>query len=771
LVSRFPAAVALVVFLLGLGLTGVRDVSAHAFLDKSDPAANAVLNSSPQVISLWFTEPLEHTYTRAELYDQMGMKMPDATFQFVSSDPKALTLTVPANLPNGTYSVVYQTLSAADGHEAQGYFAFTIGTESDVRTVVPPAATTTGGPPEWMKTIARWIPLLGLTVCVAVWPIWLLVLRPAISPAWQAGPRLTRRVRRLAALGIAVALLGSVFALLVQADGARDQNSLLDATRSTLTDTRYGRIWLYRVVAFLVFAVVLSLCAWWWPKRRKAVAALTLLAAVVLPIPFSLIAHASAQTAGRTTAIAFDVVHLLGASLWVGGLFVLVGGLLPTLRDLTPAGRRTVLARAIPRFSAIALTAWGVLVLTGLYNAWLQVGNLDGLRDTAYGHSLEIKLLLLAPLLALAASNLLVVSRHVRQDRTEGAESIWSRRFAFAVGTEALLVVAVLLVVGRLTSQPPAREALAQETGQVGRTLDLSGRSATLTIAPAVVGSNHYRLDVAGDALPPQTEALLRLTPPDVQAGQKEIKLERVPGNAFEYHGSELSIVGDWQITAVVREIGEFNYSGATTVPVAATAAGGLPGEPWHFGSGGLAGLVLMVAGIAGLALAWYAGRTPLRKESAGLAVVALALGAVLLLQSRVDATTTVPLTAKDPVPADQASVTRGRDAFQADCAVCHGATGRGDGPAAASVNPSYPPPADFTTAHAKAHYDGEFFNWIKYGKPPTAMPPFGNTLTDAQIWDVINYIRVVFQGAPGATPAAGASPAASPEPTMMPMP
>ena len=69
----------------------------------------------------------------------------------------------------------------------------------------------------------------------------------------------------------------------------------------------------------------------------------------------------------------------------------------------------------------------------------------------------------------------------------------------------------------------------------------------------------------------------------------------------------------------------------------------------------------------------------------------------------------------------------------------CHGVAGRGDGPAAGAYSP---PPADFTTAHAQMHLDGEFFYWIKNGKPPTAMPAFGDQLTDDQIWDVINYLR-----------------------------
>jgi mono/diheme cytochrome c family protein len=266
---------------------------------------------------------------------------------------------------------------------------------------------------------------------------------------------------------------------------------------------------------------------------------------------------------------------------------------------------------------------------------------------------------------------------------------------------------------------------------------------------------------------------VLRLTVPTVNAGQQEVDLVRAAGNDFEAHGSELSIAGDWQIQAIVRNIGQFEYQATTTLAVGTTPpSNGVPGDAWHFRTeGGIAGLLLIVAGIAALALAWAAGRTPLRKECGGLGVVAIALGAILLVQARTAATLAVPLTAKDPVVADAGSVTRGSQIFAANCAVCHGATGRGDGPAAGSLTPATPPPADFTSAHARLHYDGEFFNWIKDGKLHTAMPAFGDKLTDQDIWDVINYLRVEFQGAPQATPAAGASPTASASPTPMPMP
>ena len=41
-----------------------------------------------------------------------------------------------------------------------------------------------------------------------------------------------------------------------------------------------------------------------------------------------------------------------------------------------------------------------------------------------------------------------------------------------------------------------------------------------------------------------------------------------------------------------------------------------------------------------------------------------------------------------------------------------------------------------------------QLFGWIQDGKAGTSMPAFGD-LTDEQIWDLINYIQVEFQGKP----------------------
>lgn len=745
-------AMAPLLIVLAVLLLSPPGADAHAFLKSSNPVANAVLADTPIRVTLRFTEPLERVATtRAALFDQFGTQIETRPVEFDPADPMAMVLVMPDRLPNGTYSVVWQTLSSADGHRAQGYIPFTIGTVDDIQSVTPPALEESAGPPVWLQTLARWTSYLGLAITVAVFPVWLLVVRPAISPTWQAGPRATRRVRRLGYAGVGIALIGAVLALAVQIDTAGGGSGLISTAGSVLTDTRLGRIWVVRVLLLLAAAVALMSAAWWWPRRQRALTALTIGACAVTTVPFALVSHASAQDNGRATAIAFDTAHLLAASLWSGGLIVLVAGLLPTLRELTPSGRRIVLARALPRFSALALSAWAIIAITGLYAGWLQVGSLEALQNTSYGSTLTVKLLLVIPLLALAAFNLLVVSRHVKRAAETGTVTRWSSRFTATLVAEVLIVVVVLAVAGRLTSQAPGRDALAQEQNQVDIVLDLQGRPATLSLAPGRAGPNHYRLQIGGEPLGDQVEALLRLTPPDLAgAGAKEVTLLRVAGNAYETHGSEASLAGDWNVEVIVREIGSFQWSTATTIPIRAAIEDG-PRAAWAFRPAGIAGLIIISLGFSALALASRGGRESSRREAAVMGSIAIVLGGALLMQSRISvASPGIPLTTQNPTVADAASIERGASTYAAMCISCHGVAGQGDGPLARTFSP---PAADFTTAHSQAHLDAEFFNWIRDGKPPTDMPAFGSQLSGDQIWDVINYLRALQNAA--ATPVA----------------
>jgi mono/diheme cytochrome c family protein len=88
-------------------------------------------------------------------------------------------------------------------------------------------------------------------------------------------------------------------------------------------------------------------------------------------------------------------------------------------------------------------------------------------------------------------------------------------------------------------------------------------------------------------------------------------------------------------------------------------------------------------------------------------------------------------------------SIAHGAQLYQANCAVCHGAGGHDDGPAAQALSL---PPADLTAEHLWAHSDGELFWFVSHGmEGPTGaltMPGFAGKLSSEARWHLIDYLR-----------------------------
>jgi len=98
-------------------------------------------------------------------------------------------------------------------------------------------------------------------------------------------------------------------------------------------------------------------------------------------------------------------------------------------------------------------------------------------------------------------------------------------------------------------------------------------------------------------------------------------------------------------------------------------------------------------------------------------------------------------------VPADYAGMTSpggdvaaGQEAYDANCASCHGATGVGDGPAGTALDPM---PANLITFVPQVGDDYLFWR-ISTGKEGTSMVAWAGVLTDEDIWNVVAYIRTL---------------------------
>ncbi len=93
----------------------------------------------------------------------------------------------------------------------------------------------------------------------------------------------------------------------------------------------------------------------------------------------------------------------------------------------------------------------------------------------------------------------------------------------------------------------------------------------------------------------------------------------------------------------------------------------------------------------------------------------------------------------KNPLDGNTAVLKDAKVLYTTMCAPCHGEKGRGDGPAAAALNPK---PADHSSKAIQSETDGSLFWKMTTGRGP--MQPFKAKLTDAQRWSLVNYIRTL---------------------------
>lgn len=137
-----------------------------------------------------------------------------------------------------------------------------------------------------------------------------------------------------------------------------------------------------------------------------------------------------------------------------------------------------------------------------------------------------------------------------------------------------------------------------------------------------------------------------------------------------------------------------------------------------------------------------------------GIAVILLFMPNVLLAQGQEMMRPRVPAdkleearALKNPLVATAEIIEKGKALYEGKgmCINCHGASGHGDGPAAANL---IPPPRVFRSHGFWQHRtEGEIFWVIKNGSPGTSMISFGGLLSDEEIWTVMQYERSFVHG------------------------
>jgi copper transport protein len=251
-----PRALLVVFLAAGVVALVAAPASAHAELIQSDPAPGAVLNRAPSSITLSFNEDVEVESGAVRLFDSDGQRVDNG-----GVDVSGQSVTLPApDLGNGAYVVTWRVTSA-DSHPVRGAFTFQVGqggagaTSRQVQGLANRLLAAQGGDPVVgaLAGLARVFVFAGLALLIGgaffvtvIWP-----------------PARTSKAARWVVQGGWIAVFAATLSGLLLYGPYAEALGLGDMFTTTLLGdtlgTRFGKVWLVRLVVLLAIAPLLRL--------------------------------------------------------------------------------------------------------------------------------------------------------------------------------------------------------------------------------------------------------------------------------------------------------------------------------------------------------------------------------------------------------------------------------------------------------------------------------------------------------------------------------
>ncbi|MFE1032159.1 copper resistance CopC/CopD family protein [Streptomyces sp. NPDC058807] len=374
-------------------LAAAGPASAHAALTGSDPQQGAVVDKAPAQVSLTFSESVSLDDDSLRVLDPKGKRVDEGRPS--GTGGTTYTVKLHAGLPDGTYTVTYQVVSA-DSHPVAGAYTFSVGAPSETSVSVY-TTDAGGGVVGWLYGLGRYVSYAGFIVLVGG--------AAFVLACWPRGSGV-RPVQRLVVSGW-LALTAATLVLLLLRGSYTSSGKFGDVFDLTLLgevlQTKSGAALVSRLLLLAAAALFIAVLFGAYDKREGeekrdlsfGLAIGGTAVAAGLAATWAMSEHASV---GLQAGIAMpvDVVHLLAVAAWLGGLTALLVSLYRASAE-TP-----VPTLAVRRFSRVAFGSVVALVATGTYQSWRQLGSWTAFTDTRYGQLLLAKIGLVAVLVGVA---------------------------------------------------------------------------------------------------------------------------------------------------------------------------------------------------------------------------------------------------------------------------------------------------------------------------------------------------------------------------------
>jgi copper transport protein len=551
---------------------------AHAQLEGTSPVSGSTVAREPSEVIFEFNQNVGGTLGAVRVYDAQGEEVDDLDVSHPRGQERWMGVGLKAGLPDGTYTATYRVISA-DTHVVYGGLVFNLGhagaaPKFTVASLIEKnrsgkATEVAFGVVRGLDYVTIALALGGLAFVLAAWLPGFAAVAGSEAQWQQAARGFAARMHRLLGIAVVLGAIVSVLGILLQGASAAGVSlwSSLNATivQNTLA-SRFGEVWGLRAIDWLALGCLLV--ATRGRPSRWLYAPIALCAACLAATP-ALSGHASIQSP-TGVFLPSDVLHVLAASVWVGGIACLLLALPAATRRLDGPQRSRLLAAVLARFSPMALAGAIAIAVTGVIQAYIDVRSVHGLLHSAYGALIIAKTVLLLSLICLGWVNrgrvIPSLKRIAAAGSAPGGAGVSARR---TLRGELSLMLAVFGVTAALIGYAPPIDAAS---GPFSVNTTLGPAELEMTVEPARVGLNTVHLYLIDAKTGTQFTATKELTAtarlPAKGIGPLALEANLAGPGHYVLSSAELSPGGTWEIEITDR-VSEFEqYSHTVKVPV-----------------------------------------------------------------------------------------------------------------------------------------------------------------------------------------------------------
>ena len=565
--------IGMVIGIMLLGFAG--QAFAHATPVSYEPESSSILSQVPQRVDIRFSERIEPVASDISILGPDGNIVTTSMPAVALNDSRLFGAGL-RDAGRGTYTVIWDVVSADDGHFTKGAFTFSVGektaavTQAAGQIQIQHITTIPQATVMWIELMGQSL-LLGALLMLGIWRS--VSRRAEKEISGDVSDSVGRRITAFVIIGIAGILAGVISLLILKTFDLQElKGAGFIPTLRIFISTLDGMHAVVRALLAVLFAAVFFFFRS-GPETKKiskrdtvsyrscdsSVALMLVMCGIAMSR--ARVSHSAATNFFPVMSIAITALQLLAKELWVGGTFAIAAIALPIMlkkRQWISA------ARALTLFSKIISITFGVVGITGAYIVWLDLKKPAYLFASEWGGRFIILLIFGLLLFCVRIVSQLIIEKKITASGESPSAALprllsWSHyAFCFEAIIGAALLFATSFLIITTPPYPPTSFLFEKH-------MQIQGADISLGVHPyepdqmlVTVSDEKNNASVADVVvrITNEEKGILFLTVPST---------ERFPGG-YTFPRNSFSLPGVWQVAIAAHRSGAFDAVASFTV-------------------------------------------------------------------------------------------------------------------------------------------------------------------------------------------------------------